>query len=153
MTESEKNFFMELAYQEAEKAFALDEVPIGAIIVKDGEVVAKSHNLKESENCALFHAETVAIREACKKVENWWLEDCDLFVTLEPCAMCVGACINSRLRGVYFGAFDKKSGCMGSVLNLAEKGLFNHNLVCEGGILAEKCGKILSDFFAQKRKK
>lgn len=153
MTESEKNFYMELAYKEAEKAFELDEVPIGAIIVKDGEVIARAYNLKERENCALYHAETVAIREACRRVGNWWLEDCDLFVTLEPCSMCVGACINSRLRGVYFGAYDKKAGCMGSVVDLSAKGLFNHNLFVEGGINAEKCGKILSDFFAGKRKK
>ena len=101
---------MKLALKEAQKAATLDEVPVGAVIVKDGKVIARAHNKKEAKLCATRHAEIEAIEKATKKVQNWWLEDCDLYVTLEPCAMCAGALINSRLRAVYFGAYDPKAG-------------------------------------------
>ena len=103
--------FMKLAIKQALKAEKLDEVPIGAVIVKDGKVIARAHNKKESKNQATRHAEIEVIEKATKKVNNWWLEDCDIYVTLEPCAMCAGALINSRLRNIYFGAYDKKAGC------------------------------------------
>ncbi len=145
--------FMRLALKEAEKAAKADEVPVGAVIVKNGEIIAKAHNLKERRNCALFHAETVAISKAAKKLNNWWLEDCELYVTLEPCPMCAGAVINSRLKRVVFGAFDSKAGCLGSVFNLTEKGKFNHDVEVKGGVMSEECAAVLSEFFRNKRKK
>jgi tRNA(adenine34) deaminase len=148
----DKLAFMKLAIKEAKKAELIDEVPIGAVIVKDGKVIARAHNKKESKNQATRHAEIEAIEKATKKVNNWWLEDCDIYVTLEPCAMCAGALINSRLRNIYFGAYDKKAGCCGSLYNLPEDTRFNHRLKVEGGILEEECASILTNYFKKKRK-
>ena len=148
----DKLAFMKLAIKEAKKAELIDEVPIGAVIVKDGKVIARAHNKKESENQATRHAEIEAIEKATKKVNNWWLEDCDIYVTLEPCAMCAGALINSRLRNIYFGAYDKKAGCCGSLYNLPEDTRFNHRLKVEGGILEEECASLLTNYFKKKRK-
>ncbi len=145
--------YMRLALKEAQKAEKIDEVPIGAIIVKDGKVIARAHNKKESKNQATRHAEIEAIEKATKKVNNWWLEDCDMYVTLEPCAMCAGALINSRLRAVYYGAHDKKAGCCGSLYNLPTDSRFNHRLTVEGGILEEECASILTNYFRKKRNK
>lgn len=145
--------YMHLALKEAQKAEKIDEVPIGAIIVKDGKVIARAHNKKESKNQATRHAEIEAIEKATKKVNNWWLEDCDMYVTLEPCAMCAGALINSRLRAVYYGAYDKKAGCCGSLYNLPTDSRFNHRLTVEGGILEEECASILTNYFRKKRNK
>ncbi|MBR2480436.1 MAG: nucleoside deaminase [Clostridia bacterium] len=144
--------FMRLAIKEAKKAELIDEVPIGAVIVKDGKVIARAHNKKESKNQATRHAEIEAIEKATKKVNNWWLEDCDIYVTLEPCAMCAGALINSRLRNIYFGAYDKKAGCCGSLYNLPIDVRFNHRLGVEGGILEEECATLLTNYFKKKRK-
>lgn len=144
--------FMRLAIREAKKAEMIDEVPIGAVIVKDGKVIARAHNKKESKNQATRHAEIEAIEKATKKVNNWWLEDCDIYVTLEPCAMCAGALINSRLRNIYFGAYDKKGGCCGSLYNLPVDTRFNHRLGVEGGILEEECATLLTNYFKKKRK-
>lgn len=144
--------FMRLAIREAKKAEMIDEVPIGAVIVKDGKVIARAHNKKESKNQATRHAEIEAIEKATKKVNNWWLEDCDIYVTLEPCAMCAGALINSRLRKIYFGAYDKKGGCCGSLYNLPVDTRFNHRLGVEGGILEEECATLLTNYFKKKRK-
>ena len=143
---------MKLALKEAVKAASLDEVPVGAVIVKDGKVIARAHNKKEAKLCATRHAEIEAIEKATKKLNNWWLEDCDLYVTLEPCAMCAGALINSRLRAVYFGAYDLKAGCCGSLYNLPIDTRFNHRLIVEGGILRDECAQILTEYFKQKRK-
>ncbi len=143
---------MRLAIKEAQKAEMIDEVPIGAVIVKDGKVIARAHNKKESKNQATRHAEIEAIEKATKKVNNWWLEDCDIYVTLEPCAMCAGALINSRLRNIYFGAYDKKAGCCGSLYNLPVDVRFNHRLRVEGGILEEECASLLTNYFKKKRK-
>lgn len=143
---------MRLAIKEAQKAEMIDEVPIGAVIVKDGKVIARAHNKKESKNQATRHAEIEAIEKATKKVNNWWLEDCDIYVTLEPCAMCAGALINSRLRNIYFGAYDKKAGCCGSLYNLPVDVRFNHRLGVEGGILEEECASLLTNYFKKKRK-
>ena len=148
----DKLTFMKLAIKEAKKAELIDEVPIGAVIVKDGKVIARAHNKKESKNQATRHAEIEAIEKATKKVNNWWLEDCDIYVTLEPCAMCAGALINSRLRNIYFGAYDKKAGCCGSLYNLPEDTRFNHRLKVEGGILEEECASLLTNYFKKKRK-
>ncbi len=148
----DKLAFMKLAIKEAKKAELVDEVPIGAVIVKDGKVIARAHNKKETKNQATRHAEIEAIEKATKKVNNWWLEDCDIYVTLEPCAMCAGALINSRLRNIYFGAYDKKAGCCGSLYNLPEDTRFNHRLKVEGGILEEECASLLTNYFKKKRK-
>jgi tRNA(adenine34) deaminase len=145
--------FMKQALIEARKAYGKDEVPIGAVIVKDGKVIARGHNTRQQTQNAVNHAEMIAIQKACKKVGSWRLCDCDLYVTLEPCPMCAGACINSRLNAVYFGAYDAKAGCAGTLYNLPEDERFNHRLKVEGGILQQECVKILSDFFKQKRQK
>ena len=145
--------FMKQALIEARKAYGKDEVPIGAVIVKDGKVIARGHNTRQQTQNAVNHAEIVAIQKACKKVGSWRLCGCDLYVTLEPCPMCAGACINSRLNAVYFGAYDAKAGCAGTLYNLPEDERFNHRLKVEGGILQQECVKILSDFFKQKRQK
>lgn len=143
---------MRRAIELAKECASYDEVPVGCVIVKDGEIIAESGNFKERDNDALRHAEIVALGGAAKRLNNWWLEDCDVFVTLEPCAMCAGAMINARVRSVYFGAYDLKAGACGSKIDLLKKGLFNHNVYAEGGILKEECAKLLSDFFFEKRK-
>lgn len=139
--------YMSLAIRAARRAAAKGEVPVGAVIVKDGEVISTGRNMKESKNCALFHAETVAIARACKKLGNWYLDGCEMYVTLEPCAMCAGALVNSRLDKLYFGAYDPKGGCCGSVCNIANDGRFNHRLEIEGGVMREECAALLSGFF------
>lgn len=145
--------FMTLAIECAKDCVASDEVPVGAVLVKDGEIISKSGNAKERQNDALKHAEMLALEDGAKKLGNWWLENCDLYVTLEPCPMCAGAMINARIRAVYFGAYDEKSGACGSKVNLLEQGLFNHNIEVSGGHKKEECAKLLSDFFKNKRKK
>lgn len=139
------------ALQLARECALCDEVPIGALVVKDGEIIAEGANFKERENNAVCHAEIVALSKATKAVDNWWLENCDVYVTLEPCSMCAGAMINSRIRALYFGAYDLKSGACGSKVNLFEKGLFNHDVVVSGGYMQEECARVLSDFFKNKR--
>ncbi len=144
--------FMKKAIEIAKQGALFDEVPIGCVIVKEGEIVASSTNLKERENCATRHAEMVALELATKELGNWWLENCDVYVTLEPCAMCAMAMIHSRIRALYFGAYDKKAGACGSKLNVFEKGMFNHDVQVEGGFFKEECADILSSFFKTKRK-
>ncbi len=144
---------MKLALKQAKKAREEDEVPVGAVIVKDGKVIAYGRNRKEKKGSATRHAEIEAIEKATKKVGNWWLEDCDMYVTLEPCAMCAGALINSRLRCLYFGAWDTKSGCCGSLYNLPEDKRFNHRLTVEGGVMREECARVLTEYFKEKRHK
>lgn len=142
---------MRLALDVAKECAEHDEVPVGAVVVKDGKVIAKSGNFKERAANALCHAEMLAIGAAAKAVGNWWLEDCDVYVTLEPCPMCAGGMINSRIRALYFGAYDPKSGAAGSKTNLFESGLLNWSVEVSGGHMAEECGKMLTDFFAAKR--
>ena len=141
------------AIELAKKAIETDDVPIGCVIVKDGIIIAESSNMKEVNNDATKHAEMVAISKATEVLGNWWLEDCDVYVTLEPCPMCAGAMINSRIRNLYFGAYDAKTGAAGSKVNLFEENLFNHNINVVGGIMAEECGALLTDFFKKKRLK
>ncbi len=143
---------MAKAQKQAKKAGKLGEVPVGAVIVKDGEIVAKGYNLREKNHDALAHAEIMAIKKACKKLGRWRLSDCELYVTLEPCPMCAGAIINSRIKRVVFGASDAKAGACGSVINLFELP-FNHFPIVTAGVLKEECGTMLSDFFAKLRKK
>ena len=151
MTADEK--YMRIALGEAKKAALEDEVPVGAVIVKDGVVVARAHNKKERTNCALDHAETLAIRKATKKLGSWWLEGCTLYVTLEPCAMCAGAIVNSRLNRVVYGAKDERFGFLGSLSTLDEDYPLNHSFEKTGGVLREECASILTSFFAAKRAK
>ena len=139
--------FMKEALIEAEKAAAILEVPIGAVIVMDGEIVARAHNLRETTQNAITHAETLAIQEACEKLGTWRLEGAQLYVTLEPCPMCSGAIILSRIDKVIYGANDPKAGCAGTLMNLLEDDRFNHQCDVLPGVLAEECGGILSRFF------
>ena len=144
--------FMRLALAEAQIAAAAGEVPVGAVIVKDGVVIAKAHNTRESEKNATHHAELLAIDAACKALGGWRLWQCELYVTLEPCPMCTGAIINSRLKRVVFGAKDEKAGCCGSVVNLFQMP-FNHKPILECGILQEECTALLQTFFENLRAK
>lgn len=150
MTNEEK--FMLEAVRQAEKALKLDEVPIGAVVVRDGEIVGKGFNRRETGKNALYHAELEAIDEACKKLGGWRLWQCELYVTLEPCPMCAGAIINSRIKRVVYGCSDYKAGSCKSVINLFELP-YNHKPECIGGILEDKCSSLLSDFFRKLRKK
>ena len=144
--------FMTMAIELARQCAEYDEVPVGAVLVKDGEVIAASGNAKERENSALKHAEMIVLAEGAKRLGNWWLEDCELYVTLEPCSMCAGAMVNSRIRALYFGAYDQKTGACGSKVNLLEKGLFNHDIEVSGGHRKDECAAMLSNFFKAKRK-
>ena len=141
---------MEEALIEAHKAQAVNEVPVGAIIVKDGEIIARGHNRREEKQNALSHAEIECIDAACKKLGTWRLDGCEMYVTLEPCPMCTGAIINSRISTVIFGAYDLKAGCMDSVINLCDYP-FNSKPEIYGGIMEDECKKILTDFFNSMR--
>ncbi|MFV0559451.1 MAG: tRNA adenosine(34) deaminase TadA [Enterococcus sp.] len=152
-TQEEKEKFMNEALKEAKKAEALAEVPIGAIVVSNGEIIGRGHNLREHSQEATAHAEIFAIKEACATVESWRLEHAQLFVTLEPCPMCSGAMLLSRIEEVYFGAADPKGGTAGTLMNLLEDPRFNHEAYVEGGILEEACGTILTNFFRALREK
>lgn len=143
--------FMQRAIDLAKECALFDEVPIGAVVVKDGVIIAESGNLKERENNAVCHAEIAALSLAAKAVGNWWLEDCDVYVTLEPCPMCAGAMVNARVRALYFGAYDKKGGGCGSKIDVTLKGLFNHDVDVSGGYMQDECAQLLSDFFKNKR--
>lgn len=149
---NEKERFMKLAIKEAYKAKAKDEVPIGAVIVKDGVVIARGYNLRESKQNSLKHAEIIAIDKACKKLGNFRLEDCDLYVTVEPCLMCAGAIVQSRIRKVFFGTCDEKYGAVTSVANAFEIKA-NHKVEFEQGICKEECEKLMKDFFKDLREK
>ena len=144
--------WMKKAILQAKVAMKKNEVPIGCVIVRDGKIIARAHNLRESQQIATKHAELIAIERACKKLKTWRLEDCDLYVTLEPCPMCAGAIILSRMRSVTFGAYDPKGGCAGSCADLFHVKGFNHYPEVHGGILEEECAQLLKDFFRQKRK-
>ena len=143
--------YMKLALLEAQKAKNKDEVPVGAVIVQNGKVIAKACNMRESKKDPLGHAEIYAIRKAAKKLGGWRLPGCTLFVTLEPCPMCAGAIINSRIEKVVFGAYDPKAGALGSLYNIAE-GKLNHTPAVCGGVMEEECADILSSYFKEKRK-
>ena len=144
--------FMKEALKEAQKAYEKLEVPVGAVIVKDGKIIARAHNQKETKKDTTKHAEMLAIQKASKKLESWRLIDCEMYVTLEPCSMCAGAIINSRIKKIYIGTLDKKTGAAGSVFNLFEDYVFNHKVEIEKGILQKDCEQILKDFFRELRK-
>ncbi len=143
--------FMQVALKEAKKAYKKLEIPVGAVIVKNGEIIAKAHNIKEEKKDTTKHAEIIAIQKASKKLESWRLNDCELYVTLEPCPMCAGAIIQSRIKKVYIGTLDEKTGACGSVLNLFKDYKFNHNVEVEYGILKNECEEILKKFFKELR--
>jgi tRNA(adenine34) deaminase len=139
--------YMREAITEARKAEEKAEVPIGAIIVLDGKIIARAHNLREYEQNAIAHAELLAIDQACKEIGSWRLENAELYVTLEPCPMCSGAIILSRIKRVIYGAADPKGGCAGTLMNLLQDDRFNHKSEITSGVLEEECGSMLSSFF------
>jgi len=145
--------FMREAIKQAKKAALLAEVPVGAVIVKGGKIIARAYNKRRNPHDATGHAEIAAIKKACRKTGDFRLTGCDIYVTLEPCAMCAGACINSRIENIFFGAYDEKAGCCGTLYNLPADPRFNHRSQVAGEILHEECAKLLSDFFRAKRQK
>jgi len=144
--------FMKAALKEAYKAELINEVPVGAVIVYDGKIIARAHNTREKDQTFYAHAEFLAMMKAAKKIGSWRLEDCDVYVTMEPCPMCAGAMIQSRVRSVYYGVKDTKSGVAESITNIFELP-FNHHVHFESGILAEESQKLLKDFFKKLRVK
>ena len=144
--------FMEEALKEAQKAAALGEVPIGAVIVRGGEVVGRGHNMTETAKDPTAHAEIEAIRQAAKNLGGWRLIGCDMYVTAEPCAMCAGAIVWSRIETLYIGAMDPKAGACGSVFNIVQEKKLNHNVRIETGLLQDQCSNILKEFFKKLRK-
>ena len=145
--------FMRAALKEAKKAEQIDEVPIGCVIVKDDKIICRAHNMRETKQNPLGHAELLAIDKASKKLKSWRLDGCELYVTLEPCIMCSGAIIQSRIKKVYFGAYDPKGGALGSSINVLEANNINHHPEITGGVLQEECSLILTKYFKTKRQK
>ena len=149
----EQEKYMKQALAQAQKAYAIEEIPVGAVIVKDGKIVAKAYNQKETKTNPIAHAEILVIQRASKKLERWRLDDCDLYVTLEPCSMCAGAILQARIKNLYIGTMDPKTGACGSVLNLLQDYTFNHRVNVKTGIMKNECEKILKDFFRYLRNK
>ncbi|RLL41816.1 nucleoside deaminase [Oceanobacillus piezotolerans] len=145
--------YMSYAIKEAEKARAIHEVPIGAVIVYDDKIIAKGHNLRETSQRTLSHAELIAMEEANRKIGSWRLEDCTLYVTLEPCPMCAGAIVQSRIKRVVYGATDPKAGCAGTLMNLLSEPRFNHQVELSRGVLEEECANLLKNFFRELRER
>lgn len=150
-SDEQDEYFMKEAIKEAEKAEELNEVPIGAVIVVDGKIISRGFNLRESKQSAVAHAELLAIERACEKLGTWRLEDAVLYVTLEPCPMCSGAILLSRVKRVVYGAPDPKAGCAGTLMNLLEEPRFNHQSEVVSGCLGAECGELLSSFFRRLR--
>ena len=148
-----KERFMKAAIKEALKAEMLDEVPIGCVVVKDNKIIARGYNVRETKHESTGHAEIKSLQKACKKLNSWRLEDCDLYVTVEPCIMCGGAIIQSRIKNVYFGAYDPKGGAFGSSINILDAKNINHHPNVEGGILEKECAELIKEFFKRKRNK
>ena len=149
----ENKKFMKEALKEANKAYELEEIPVGAVIVKDGKIIAKAHNLKEIKKDTTNHAEILAIKKASKKLKSWRLTGCTMYVTLEPCTMCAGALIQSRIDKVVIGAMDEKTGACGSVLNILKDYKFNHTVEIEYGVMETECKETLKKFFKELRGK
>ena len=150
MTVDEK--YMKAALNQAKKALALNEVPIGCVIVYEGKIIARGYNRRNTDKSTLSHAEIIAIKKAAKKLGDWRLEGCCMYVTLEPCQMCAGALVQSRIDRVVIGSMNAKAGCAGSVLNILEMKEFNHQVQVERGILDEECSELISGFFRELRK-
>ncbi len=145
--------YMRIALKEAQKAAILDEVPVGAIIVKDDKIVARGHNLREKSNDPTSHAEVNAIRKACKKLNSWRLEDATIYVTIEPCSMCAGTLLQCRIGRIVYGADDPKGGAIHSSLELFSSKNINHHPEIVGGVLKEECSSLISNYFKSKRTK
>lgn len=150
---SEQEYYMMQALIEAKKAFELNEVPIGAVMVRQGEIIARGYNLRNSKKNPLCHAEIDVINKSAKVVGDWRLEDCTLYVTVEPCPMCAGAIIQSRIPKVVFGTRNNKAGCAGSILNILQEPRFNHQVNIEENILQEQCAELMKEFFKNFRRK
>lgn len=144
---------MGLALDEAQKAYDIGEVPIGAVLIMDGQVVASGHNMRESWHDATAHAEMIAIREACQKLGRWRLTGLTLYVTIEPCPMCAGALVMSRVDRLVYGSADVKAGAIESIFNIVQNEALNHSMMVTAGIRADECAQIMKDFFRQRRKK
>ncbi len=153
MNISEYLNFMKEALAEAKKALASQEVPIGAIVVKEGKIIGRGHNLVETEKDASRHAEIIAMQEAAKYLGDWRLNDCSLFVTLEPCSMCIGAMILSRIKNLYFAAYDQRQGAVGSVFDLSAHSGLPHQIKVYPEVLAKEAEELLKEFFQERRKK
>ena len=151
MTEQEK--FMKEAIRQAKKAYLLEEVPIGCVIVHEGKIIARGYNRRNTDRNTLSHAELIAIRKAAKKLGDWRLEECTMYVTLEPCQMCAGAMMQARLTEAVIGCMNPKAGCAGSVLNILEMDGFNHKVQVTRGVLEEECSQMMSQFFRELREK
>lgn len=151
MTEQEK--YMKEAVKQAKKAAAIGDVPIGCVIVLDDKIIARAYNQRNKKKTTLAHAEILAIQKASKKLQDWRLEDCTMYITLEPCQMCAGAIVQARIPKVVIGAMNPKAGCAGSVLNILQIDAFNHQVEIETGVLKEECSKMMSDFFKKLREK
>lgn len=149
LTEEEK--YMKEAIRQARKAWKLQEVPIGCVIVKDGKIIARGYNRRNTDKNTLAHAELVAIRKASRVVGDWRLEECTMYITLEPCQMCAGAIVQARIPRVVIGSRNPKAGCAGSVLNLLQVPQFNHQVELQEGVLEEECSAMLTDFFRELR--
>ena len=151
MTQDEK--YMKEAIRQAKKAYALGEVPIGCVIVYEGKIIGRGYNRRTIDKNTLAHAELMAIKKASKKMDDWRLEDCTMYVTLEPCQMCSGAIVQSRMKKVVIGCMNPKAGCAGSILNLLQMEEFNHQVELEIGVLGEECSNLMTSFFRELREK
>lgn len=152
MAKSEEKY-MRAAIREAKKAYALEEVPIGCVIVREERIIARGYNRRNTDKNTLAHAELTAIKKAGKKCGDWRLEDCTMYITLEPCQMCAGAIVQSRMQKIVIAAMNPKAGCAGSILNLLQMRQFNHQVEIETGLLEEECSEMLSRFFRELREK
>jgi len=150
---SREEKYMREAIKQAKKALALNEVPIGCVIVYEDKIIARGYNRRVTDKNTLSHAELNAIRKASKKLGDWRLDDCEMYITLEPCQMCAGAIVQSRIKKVYAACMNPKAGCAGSVMNLLQVDKFNHQVEFEEGLLGEECSKMLSDYFRNLRLK
>lgn len=151
MTDNEK--YMKEAIKQAKKAWLLDEVPIGCVIVYEDKIIGRGYNRRNTDKSTLAHAEIAAIKKASKKMGDWRLEECTMYVTLEPCQMCAGAIVQARIPKVVIGSMNPKAGCCGSILNLLEEERFNHQVEVERGVLEEECSSMLTNFFRELRKR
>ena len=145
--------FMKEALKQAKKAYAIEEVPIGCVIVHEEKIIARAYNKRNTKKSTLAHAELLAIEKACKKLGDWRLEECTMYITLEPCQMCAGAIVQARIPRVVIGTHNKKAGCAGSILNLLQMKEFNHQVELTSGVLEEECSEMMKQFFREMRKK
>ena len=152
INEKDDYYFMKRALMQAKCAYNMGEVPVGAVVVKDGKIIARGFNRRETDNDPTAHAELLAVKRAARKLNSWRLNGCTLYVTLEPCPMCSGMIINSRIDKVVFGAYDPKAGCCTTLYHLCNDERFNHRVQVLGGVMQDECAAILSDFFKDKRK-